>query len=75
VPSNHESQLWIWGTEEGQFYFDNYETVRVKILTEEWTDQGSRAVAQNPEEQPASPYKLVGSMADEGLGPCIWWEE
>jgi DNA-directed RNA polymerase III subunit RPC8 len=67
--------LWIWESEGEKFFFDNYEVVRVQIREEEWNDLGSRAAQQNPDEPLASPYKLGGSMAEDGLGCCIWWEE
>ena len=64
-------------------HFDNYEMARFKIESEEWTDQApdrpdSSGLGMDEEERRAlrvSPWKIKASMADDGLGPCHWWDD
>ncbi len=57
-------------------YYDNHETVRFRIEDEIWTDQSP--VGPREKEDPGaikqSPYVLLGTMEDAGLGPCLWWD-
>ncbi|KFY41487.1 hypothetical protein V495_04911 [Pseudogymnoascus sp. VKM F-4514 (FW-929)] len=52
------------------------------IEEEEWIDQTPEKpesdTAMDEEERRArrlSPWRIVASMADDGLGPCFWWDE
>lgn len=71
------SDCWVWRNEEENLYFDNHETVRVQIDSEEWHDQiplsGMRK-ADDVAEKRQAPYKLIGFMHESGLGPVLWWE-
>jgi len=59
-------------------YFDNHETVRFRVEREEWHDQAPIGPPdpEKPDEIPVklSPYSITASMADAGLGPCLWWD-
>lgn len=63
-------------------HFDTYEMARFRIEEEEWIDQTPEKpesdTAMDEEERRArrlSPWRIVASMADDGLGPCFWWDE
>jgi len=63
--------------------FDMYEMARFRIESEEWIDQTPEKpegndLGMDEEERRArrvSPWKITASMADDGLGPCFWWDE
>jgi len=74
---SHQDQLFVWKTDDGQeLFYDNQETVRFRVEEEEWHDQSP--VGPSEKEDPAqvlkSPYGITASMADAGLGPCLWWD-
>jgi len=72
---DHNEQLWTWNPEElGQMFFDDHEFVRFKIEGESWVDQ-SPLGPEEKEDQKSSPYMIEASMADSGLGPCLWWDD
>lgn len=55
---------------------------RFRIEEEEWIDQTPEKpesdTAMDEEERRArrlSPWRIIASMADDGLGPCFWWDE
>lgn len=55
--------------------------MRFRIEEEHWFDQTPIGPAAREElgttgAAPAlkSPYTLVASMEDAGLGPCLWWD-
>ncbi|OBT50672.1 hypothetical protein VE04_08269 [Pseudogymnoascus sp. 24MN13] len=63
-------------------HFDTYEMARFRIEEEEWIDQTPEKpesdTAMDEEERRArrlSPWRIIASMADDGLGPCFWWDE
>ncbi|PNS18556.1 DNA-directed RNA polymerase [Sphaceloma murrayae] len=76
--------VWVWHAEgtEG-LYFDNNETVRFRVEAEQWTDlEPKRAPTQlqpgqtevKEEDVPdPSPYTIIASMQQSGLGPILWW--
>ncbi len=80
--------VWVWhnnmseGEEENQLYFDNGNTVRLRVEAEHWTDQapdgsekGKAMDETNGEvvQQSKVPYRIEGSMAESGLGDVNWW--
>lgn len=59
-----------------------YEMARFCVEEEEWIDQTPEkpeaSTGIDEEERMArrvSPWKIKGSMVDDGLGPCFWWDE
>lgn len=72
---NHQEQLWIWNFGETRLYYDTHEMVRFKVTDEEWHDQTPAAPNKTEEEAPQTPYKIKGSMAEDGLGVCLWWDD
>lgn len=77
--SSRDDQNYQWTHPSGDtFYYDNHDTVRFRVEEEHWFDQtpaGPSAAAPDPAAQPAkSPYTLLASMEDSGLGPCLWWD-
>lgn len=51
--------------------------MRFRIEEEHWFDQspiGPSATDPAAAEVAKSPYTLVASMEDPGLGPCLWWD-
>ncbi|THV53693.1 hypothetical protein BGAL_0044g00180 [Botrytis galanthina] len=76
---NHNEQVFIWETEEGtQLYFDNQETVRFRVDSEQWNDQAPLGPEKQDDSEESrvieAPYKIVASMEEVGLGPCLWWD-
>ncbi|KAL1651409.1 DNA-directed RNA polymerase III complex subunit Rpc25 [Diplodia intermedia] len=70
-------RVWVWVTEQGdELFFDLEETVRFRVEAEIWTDQSPQAPTTDdtPTER-KSPYRIIASMAQAGLGPTLWWEE
>ncbi len=79
VPSNSSEQLFVWNLPDSgqQLYYDNQETVRFRIEEEIWTDQSPMGPKEREDAAgsiKSSPYVVKGSMADAGLGPCLWWD-
>jgi DNA-directed RNA polymerase III subunit RPC8 len=75
-PSNRDEQCFIWKTEDGaSLFYDNHETVRFRVESEEWNDQQPIGPNNKIDETRQSPYKIIASMEDPGLGPCLWWDE
>jgi DNA-directed RNA polymerase III subunit RPC8 len=57
-------------------YFDHHESVRFRVESEAWFDQSPLGPSEKEEGvKKESPYKIEASMADAGLGPCLWWDE
>lgn len=54
--------------------YDNNEMVRFQVTDEEWHDQTPKGPGQG-EDAIKTPYKIRGSMAKEGLGVCLWWDQ
>ncbi|GME50358.1 RNA polymerase Rpb7 [Neofusicoccum parvum] len=70
-------RVWVWVTEQGdELFFDLEETVRFRVEAEIWTDQSPQAPTTDdtPVER-KSPYRIIASMAQAGLGPTLWWDE
>lgn len=66
----------VWKTDDDELFFDNHETVRLRIEEEEWNDAAPVGPKrEGEEEEKKSPYKLVASMEEAGMGPCMWWDE
>jgi DNA-directed RNA polymerase III subunit RPC8 len=61
-------------------HYDMYDTVRVRVETEEWVDQapeGPEELALDEEERKRrrrSPWSIQCSMMEDGLGPIQWWD-
>jgi DNA-directed RNA polymerase subunit E'/Rpb7 len=56
-------------------YFDSQEVVRFRIESERWTDQSPLGPNEEKENrEKISPYVIEGSMAEDGLGPVLWWD-
>ena len=59
-------------------YFDNGNTVRLRIEAEHWQDQApdgtKRGVETNGDAVTRKvPYRIEASMAEPGLGDVMWW--
>ena len=74
--SDIRESLYIWETDGQALYYDNQETVRFRIEDEIWHDQ----IPSGPREKDdagtvkSSPYQLIATMEDAGVGPCLWWD-
>jgi len=53
--------------------------VRFRVEEEHWHDQTPETPpieeGKEQELEPQSPYKIVATMEDAGLGPCLWWDD
>ena len=61
-----------------RLFYDSAETVLFQVIDEEWNDQTPAGPAQTQEDEDKeleTPYKIVGSMARDGLGVLLWWEQ
>ncbi|KAG9245966.1 RNA polymerase III subunit Rpc25-domain-containing protein [Calycina marina] len=77
--SPHEG-CWVWKTGDAELFFDTQETVRFRVDEEDWHDQ-TPISAQPPSneddfavKEKDVPYKIIATMEDAGLGPCLWWD-
>lgn len=76
-------QLWVWEyeTEEGKhdLFMDPGEEVRFRVVEEIFVDTTPNApesVTEQPdlsEETKKSPYTIIGSISEPGLGLLSWW--
>lgn len=77
---NAAEDAWVWTTEDGhELFFDRNETVRFRVEAETWTDLSPEKQAppgeEAEEEDRKSPYQIIGSMQQSGLGPLLWWDQ
>ena len=73
---SHSDNLWIWNCdEETRLFYDRNEMVRFQVVDEEWHDQTPAGPNQSEEEALPTPYRIKGSMANSGLGVCLWWDD
>ncbi|KAG9237125.1 RNA polymerase III subunit Rpc25-domain-containing protein [Amylocarpus encephaloides] len=77
---NDAEQVFTWTTEDTVLYYDNHETVRFRVEEERWHDQAPTKATggendQDVEERKVSPYGIIASMEDSGMGPCLWWDD
>ncbi|KAM3082975.1 DNA-directed RNA polymerase III complex subunit Rpc25 [Clarireedia jacksonii] len=72
---NHNEQIFVWINDGQEFFFDNQESVRFRVDSEEWVDQAPIGPVKpdNPVKKEA-PYRIIASMEEVGLGPCLWWD-
>ncbi|EHA53627.1 DNA-directed RNA polymerase III polypeptide [Pyricularia oryzae 70-15] len=71
---DHDQSLWVWHVEDQEMYYDIHEMVRFRVSSEEWQDQTPTKPIEGselPEKKP--PYRITGTMKEEGLGVCLWW--
>lgn len=61
--------------DEEKLFYDNHEMVRFLVIDEEWHDQMPAGPTQAEDAPAKTPYRIKGSMAREGLGVCLWWDE
>ncbi|KIM97708.1 hypothetical protein OIDMADRAFT_105227 [Oidiodendron maius Zn] len=76
---SRDEQNYQWPVSPAdKLFYDNHDTVRFRIEEEHWFDQSplgpSAANDLNAPASAHSPYTLVASMEDPGLGPCLWWD-
>ncbi|KAF1999402.1 DNA-directed RNA polymerase III [Amniculicola lignicola CBS 123094] len=71
--------VFIWHTEDGQeLFFDRGEPSLFRVVDEEWTDQKPGLVHRDDdggivEAERGVAWRVIGSMAQAGLGPTLWW--
>ena len=71
-----KDQLWIWPGEGNDFYYDKNEWVRIRIESELWHDitpTGPSKRGDTTTSERKSPYSIIASMRESGLGPVVWW--
>ena len=73
---------WIWHNDDGgeeptELFFDQGDTVRFRVEGEEWCDLSAKAPGLKDGVdgvvERKTPYKIIGSMAQPGLGNVLWW--
>ncbi|KAL3417562.1 DNA-directed RNA polymerase III subunit rpc8 [Phlyctema vagabunda] len=73
---NPTEGIYEWDQEGSPLYYDNHEMVRFRVESEEWFDQAPVGPAgDDDEESKKSPYRIIATMEDPGLGPCLWWDD
>ncbi|KAL8387561.1 hypothetical protein RB595_009824 [Gaeumannomyces hyphopodioides] len=71
---NHEQSLWVWHVDGEDMYYDIHEVVRFRVSSEEWHDQTpTKPIEGNEPNDKKPPYRITGTMKEEGLGVCLWW--
>ena len=53
--------------------------MRFRVDSEQWNDQAPLGPEKQDDNQESvrvieAPYKIVASMEETGLGPCLWWD-
>jgi DNA-directed RNA polymerase III subunit RPC8 len=74
MSSNPQQEIWIWNFDDTRLHYDNNEIVRFQVTEEEWHDQAPGGPREETEENLTPPYRIKGTMAQEGLGVCLWWD-
>jgi len=74
--SDHNENSWVWVVDEDRMHFDKNEVVRFQVLDETWNDQAPESGEEEAIERAkkVSPYTIQGTMKNEGLGVCLWWD-
>lgn len=76
VRFNNAENVWVWDTDSAELFFDVEEVVRFRVESEQWEDQSPQHPLRRDEnEERNSPYRIVGSMSQAGLGPLLWWDD
>lgn len=52
--------------------------MRFQVDSEQWNDQAPLGPERQDDPEDArvieAPYKIIASMENVGLGPCLWWD-
>ncbi|KAA6409694.1 MAG: DNA-directed RNA polymerase III subunit RPC8 [Lasallia pustulata] len=73
---NVQEQCWVWNNEGQEYFYDKYEWVRFRVEQEHWHDQSPVAPSERENISASdrkSPYSIIASMMQAGLGPTEWW--
>lgn len=70
---SHQEQVWVWNFDGQRLHYDLNELVRFQVTDEEWHDQAPEGPALE-ETALVSPYRIKGTMNQDGLGVCLWWD-
>jgi len=76
---DESESVWVWEypTEEGHhdLYMDPGENLRIRIVSEQFTDTGPSKPKTNDKEDEVktAPYALVATINEPGLGLLSWW--
>ena len=77
VTSFGEDHIWVWhyDTEAGRadLHVDLDEQIRFKVIDEIFTEIGPPSIASEAGAENSVPYKVIGSIDDDGLGLLKWW--
>eukprot|EP00916_Digyalum_oweni_P009460 GHVL01015946.1.p1 GENE.GHVL01015946.1~~GHVL01015946.1.p1 ORF type:complete len:174 (+),score=24.39 GHVL01015946.1:135-656(+) len=73
-------QMWAWKYEEHDLYIEIGHEIRFRVMEEKFVDtsptgpEGITMETTDPEPGPKrSPYTIVGTLAEQGLGLLSWW--
>ena len=75
--------VWLWNYDGNQLYMERDKRIRVKIENEVFIDVGpvklkpmnqtALTIQENKDSQPQSPFTIMASIQDSGLGLLEWW--
>ncbi|KAI8818955.1 RNA polymerase III subunit Rpc25-domain-containing protein [Fimicolochytrium jonesii] len=65
--------VWVWRYDGNDLYMDKGEKIRFRMEVEQFTDVGPVRLGDD-ETLRESPYRLLVSVAEPGLGLTSWWE-
>ena len=80
-------QTWCWHFQESKLFMDKDEVIRFRILSESFVEQAPlqkdalmkredpSAVQSEPQVQAEEPYRLLATVAEDGLGLVSWWRQ
>eukprot|EP00048_Salpingoeca_helianthica_P002609 m.58812 g.58812 ORF g.58812 m.58812 type:complete len:199 (-) comp12206_c0_seq1:37-633(-) len=76
-----KDSVWFWQTGESEAFLDLQQEIRFRVVEDLFVDitpheapPSTVAVAAEEETRKRSPYTIVGSIDDDGLGLTIWWQ-
>ncbi|KAL2036878.1 hypothetical protein N7G274_010421 [Stereocaulon virgatum] len=73
---NVQEQVWTWVNDGDEYFYDKLDWVRIRVEEEHWHDFTPVAPSERNNASIAerkSPYSIIASMIQAGLGPVQWW--
>ena len=70
-----KERLWAWPVDASTtLYIDIGAEVKLRVVGEDFHDSSKHESDEGASVVPP-PYKLIGSISEDGLGPLAWWKQ
>lgn len=75
---DEKEQLWVWHYEGHELFMDSGEEIRFRVVDEQFVDTSPSGpempeAADVPDPVKRTPYSLIASINEPGLGLLSWW--